>query len=97
MSLNCCTCVMELPDLCAQNIRLGKKMEKVKRWAGISLLLLMMTTEIWAVNINVKGNIKDKKSKEPLIGATIQIVGSATGAITDLNGNFELKCKRWHL
>lgn len=91
MSLNCCTCVMELPDLCAQNIRLGKKMEKVKRWAGISLLLLMMTTEIWAVNINVKGNIKDKKSKEPLIGATIQIVGSATGAITDLNGNFELK------
>lgn len=66
-------------------------MKKVKRWVSVSLLLLMMVTEVWAVNINVKGNIKDKKSKEPLIGATIQIVGSNTGTITDLDGNFELK------
>lgn len=55
------------------------------------LLLTVMATELMAVNINVKGNIKDKKSKEPLIGATIQLVGSNTGAVTDLDGNFELK------
>lgn len=66
-------------------------MKKVKRWTGISLFLWMMAAGAWAVNINVKGNIKDKKSKEPLIGATIQIVGSTTGAVTDLDGNFELK------
>ena len=67
-------------------------MKKVKRWTGISLFLWMMAAGAWAVNINVKGNIKDKKSKEPLIGATIQIVGSTTGAVTDLDGNFEQTC-----
>lgn len=66
-------------------------MRKVKRWASVALLLGMMASEMGAVNINVKGNIKDKKSKEPLIGATIQIVGSPTGAVTDLDGNFEMK------
>lgn len=66
-------------------------MKKVRKWVGISLCMLVMATEIWAVNINVKGNIKDRKSKEPLIGATIQIVGSNVGAVTDFNGNFELK------
>lgn len=54
-------------------------MEKVKRWTGVSLFLWMMAVTAWAVNVNVKGNIKDRKSKEPLIGATIQIVGSTTG------------------
>lgn len=51
----------------------------------------MMTPGLMAVNINVKGSIKDKKSKEPLIGATIQLMGSSTGTVTDLDGNFELK------
>lgn len=58
---------------------------------SIALLLWMVSLKLGAININVKGNIKDKKSKEPLIGATIQIVGSSTGTVTDLNGDFELK------
>lgn len=37
----------------------------------------------------VKGNITDVK-KEPVIGAAVQVKGSTTGTITDLDGNFVL-------
>ena len=34
--------------------------------------------------------MKDKLSKEPLIGATIRLLGTQAGAVTDMEGNFEL-------
>ena len=34
--------------------------------------------------------MKDKLSKEPLIGATIRLIGTQAGAVTDMDGNFEL-------
>ena len=37
----------------------------------------------------VRGTVVDQKG-EPIIGATIKIQGSGTGAITDLDGNFNL-------
>ncbi len=43
-----------------------------------------------AANIKNKGAVKDKLSKEPLIGATIRLVGTPAGAVTDMDGNFEL-------
>ena len=43
-----------------------------------------------AANIKVKGAVKDKLSKEPLIGATIRLIGTQAGAVTDMDGNFEL-------
>ena len=43
-----------------------------------------------AQNITVKGTVVDPTG-EPLIGATIKVKGSATGTVTDLDGNFELK------
>lgn len=43
-----------------------------------------------AVNIKIKGAVKDKLSKEPLIGATIRLLGTQAGAVTDMEGNFEL-------
>ena len=39
----------------------------------------------------IKGNIKERKTGEPLTGATIQIEGSSVGTITDLDGNFEFQ------
>ena len=38
----------------------------------------------------IRGIVLDKESKEPLIGATIQINGTTTGAVTDIDGKFEL-------
>ena len=43
-----------------------------------------------AANIKIKGAVKDKLSKEPLIGATIRLIGTQTGAVTYMDGNFEL-------
>ena len=43
-----------------------------------------------AANIKVKGAVKDKLSKEPLIGATIRLIGTQAGAVTDMDGNFIL-------
>ena len=36
------------------------------------------------------GTVVDSASKEPLIGATVQIDGSKTGTVTDIDGNFTI-------
>ena len=38
----------------------------------------------------IKGTIVDKQSKEPLTGATVQVLGSTVGAVADLDGNYIL-------
>ena len=52
----------------------------------MTLLGAMLMTAVSAQAFNVKGTIVDKTTKEPLIGATIQIEGTTTGAITDIDG-----------
>ena len=49
-------------------------------------LLAMATVQAAAL----RGIVTDKITQEPLIGATVQISGTTTGAITDIDGNFEL-------
>ena len=39
----------------------------------------------------VKGNVSTRNSKEIIAGATIFIKGTAKGAATDFNGNYEIK------
>lgn len=51
---------------------------------------MMCVLSALAANIKIKGAVKDKLSKEPLIGATIRLVGTQAGAVTDMDGNFEL-------
>ena len=41
-------------------------------------------------DVDIKGCIKDRTSKEPLIGATVKVVGSDVAAVTDVDGNFSL-------
>ena len=42
------------------------------------------------VQIDVKGHVKDAQD-EPIIGATVRVVGTQTATITDYDGNFVLK------
>lgn len=53
------------------------------------LLLSVMVTH--AQQFDVKGTIVDKKSNEPIIGASVLIKGTANGTITDIDGKFILK------
>ena len=56
----------------------------------MSLLLgLFLSVGAFAQN-DVKGIVKDA-SGEPIIGATIRVVGQDGGAITDFDGNFTVK------
>ena len=38
----------------------------------------------------LKGKVVDRKTKEPIIGATVTIVGTYFGVSTDINGNFQI-------
>lgn len=58
-------------------------------------LLFFIGWMVWSVCAQaqgiLKGRVADKETGEPLIGATILIVGTYTGATADINGNFEIK------
>lgn len=57
-----------------------------KLTSTISLLLIVM----FATAADIKGLVKDSETKEPLIGASVQIDGTTVGTITDLDGSFVL-------
>lgn len=42
--------------------------------------------------ITIRGTVKDDKG-EPVIGATIQVVGTQNAVVSDLNGGFQLSCE----
>lgn len=62
----------------------------MKRFKAISLFLLFaLSATIHAQTTQtVRGQVVDKETQMPLIGATLQILPSKAGAITDMNGNF---------
>ncbi|KAA9341073.1 SusC/RagA family TonB-linked outer membrane protein [Larkinella humicola] len=43
------------------------------------------------INATLSGRVIDEKTREPLIGASVQIKGTTNGAITDAEGKFALK------
>lgn len=58
-----------------------------------TLLALILVIGLYAQEASVKGVVLDE-TDTPLIGATIQVKGTSTGAITDIDGNFTLKTKK---
>ena len=60
----------------------------------IGLLLAMLFTTSWMfAQVTVTGNVRDERD-EGAIGATVLLVGSQKGAITDSEGNFKLSVRR---
>ena len=60
----------------------------MKRSLGMVILFLMMSVQgAWAQT--VKGTVNDEAG-EPVIGASVKVVGSNTGAATDFNGQFSV-------
>jgi len=51
---------------------------------------LMLANTLLAQNLNVGGVVVDKKTGEPLIGATVIQKGTSNGTVTDLDGKFAL-------
>lgn len=65
----------------------------MKRYVFIILTALMAVCQqnASAQSINAKGVVVDSY-QEPLIGATVKVVGTQTGTVTDIDGQFALDC-----
>ncbi len=69
-------------------------MNKTIDLGKVFFLILFLTLSIMvAFAGNIKGTVIDKLTKEPLTGATVQIVGTTTGAVADIDGNYLLEVK----
>lgn len=56
------------------------------------MLGLFLSVSAFA-QIDVKGHVKDAQG-EPVIGATVRVVGTQTATVTDFDGNFALKANQ---
>ncbi len=66
-----------------------KKLWKLTKGA-LFLVFCLFSFSMFAQNHTVRGTVKDA-SGEPLIGVTVQVQGTSSGTVTDLNGKFELE------
>lgn len=57
------------------------------------MLVLFQVMSVWGQEITARGKIVDQNG-EPLIGVTVVSVGDNNGVISDVDGNFSLKCVR---
>ena len=58
----------------------------MKRSLGMVILFLMISVQ-GALAQTVRGTVNDEAG-EPIIGASVKVVGANTGSVTDLNGKF---------
>lgn len=69
-------------------------MKQVKFTMPLRMLMilfgLILSATALAQQISVNGHVKDKTG-EPIIGATVRVVGQEGGAATDIDGNFTIK------
>jgi outer membrane receptor for ferrienterochelin and colicin len=58
----------------------------------ISLISVIFSINIALAGIYgiLEGVVKDKETNEPLIGVNVLIVGTSMGAVTDVNGNYQI-------
>lgn len=63
----------------------------MKRTFLLTILLFIAAAVVQAQNITVKGTVLSKADDEPLIGASVLCDANKAGAVTDIDGNFELK------
>jgi len=59
----------------------------------VLFLGLILSVGAFAQQITVKGYVQDAQN-EPIIGATVRVVGTQTAVITDIDGNFTLKANQ---
>jgi TonB-dependent SusC/RagA subfamily outer membrane receptor len=58
--------------------------------AFLAVLMMSFAVNLSAQNTTVKGTVKDATG-EPVIGATVKVLGSTTGVITDIDGNYAIE------
>lgn len=54
-------------------------------------MLFFFTVSVMAQEVTIRGNVKEKSSGEPVIGASVVVKGTSHGAATNINGDFVLE------
>ena len=54
------------------------------------LILVLISSASFGQTGTIRGTIKDAANKEDIIGGTVKIEGTQLGALTDINGFFEI-------
>ncbi len=54
------------------------------------LLFLLVVNSTFAQTRKISGHITSSDNSEPVVGATVQVKGTSTGTVTDVNGAFSL-------
>ncbi len=54
------------------------------------LTILLISTSLFAQKPVLRGVVKDENSKELLVGASVVVKGTTIGAVTDIDGNYQL-------
>ena len=74
-----------------------KKKEHILRsllWRlSLVLSVLVLSSDMIAQTVTQTGVVVDQ-ANEPMIGVTVQVKGTSTGGITDLDGNFSIRCNK---
>jgi len=62
------------------------------KWLILFFLLLSFTLVSAQQHVVIKGKIIDISNKQPIPFANISLIGTNTGTVSDIDGNFSLKC-----
>jgi len=71
------------------NVRTGFRTPGAWRWA-LGALLILAGIALAANTGSVVGRVVDKKTGEPLVGASVIVEGTELGNATDLNGQYQI-------
>ena len=63
----------------------------MERKLTLILAFLFLSIGIGFAQTQVSGTVLSQDDNEPVVGATVQVVGSTVGVATDINGKFSLK------
>ncbi len=69
------------------------KIYEIKRLV-LSLALVLGMSSLWAQNVTINGTVIDGNDRDPLFGVSVQLEGTAIGAMTDSIGRFTLSLPR---
>ena len=65
-------------------------MKRLSKIFSILLVTMFTASASYAQSVKVSGKVVQKSDGEPIIGATVQIPGTKTATVTDIDGNFIL-------
>jgi hypothetical protein len=62
----------------------------MRKWIILSILILGYQSNIWAQQASVKGRVVEALNNEPMPFVNVIVTGTTIGAVTDVDGNFQL-------